>query len=167
MAKASDRKRTQKASRSVRAASRVKEPASSTRAARPQITKANYEALADFRFALRRFFAFSETAARAAGLTAQQHQALLTIKGAPDGRPVTIRELAQQLLVQHNTAVELVDRLVEAGLVQRSRDEADRRRALIAPTPAAERLLESLSAAHLEELQSIRPVLLKLLKHLG
>jgi DNA-binding MarR family transcriptional regulator len=137
----------------------------STRA-RASLTKANYEALSDFRFALRRFLAFSEGAAKQAGLTPQQHQALLTIKGAQDADSVSIRLLAERLLINHNTAVELVDRLVAAGLVERSRDAEDRRRARLELTGDAERRLQSLSAAHLKELQTVRPALLKLLKQL-
>lgn len=137
------------------------------RSARTTITKANYEALADFRFALRKFLAFSEAAAKDAGLTAQQHQALLTIKGAPSPDAVSIQQLSKRLLIQHNTAVELVDRLVHGGLVKRSRDKDDRRLAQLELTALAEGLLELLSAAHLKELQSVRPVLLNLLKQLG
>lgn len=137
------------------------------RAARPAITKSNYEALADFRFAIRKFLAFSEAAAKGMGLTPQQHQALLTIKGAPSEGAVSIQQLSTRLLVQHNTAVELVDRLVEGGFVERTRDADDKRRARLELTGEAERLLEQLSAAHLRELQSIRPVLQNLLKQLS
>jgi DNA-binding MarR family transcriptional regulator len=151
---------------------RIRKATGSARAAahpvkgRPSLSKANYEALSDFRFALRRFLAFSESAAKQAGLTPQQHQALLTIKGARDGDSVSIRLLAERLLINHNTAVELVDRLVAAGLVERSRDAEDRRRTQLELTGDAERRLQSLSAAHLKELQSVRPALLKLLKQL-
>ena len=130
------------------------------------LTKTNYEALSDFRFALRRFLAFSESAARQAGLTPQQHQALLTIKGAQDADSVSIRLLAERLLINHNTAVELVDRLVAAGLVERSRDTEDRRRARLELTGMAERRLQSLSAAHLKELEAVRPALMKILNQL-
>jgi len=148
-----------------------KAPGSSRTAAKPKrvgagLTKANYEALSDFRFALRRFLAFSESAAKHAGLTPQQHQALLTIKGAQDAESVSIRLLAERLLINHNTAVELVDRLVAAGLVERSRDAEDRRRARLELTDIAERRLQSLSAAHLKELQTVRPALMNLLKQL-
>ena len=135
--------------------------------ARSKITQANYEALADFRFALRNFLAFSERAAKGAGLTAQQHQALLTIKAASAEDAVSIQHLSTRLLIQHNTAVELVDRLVEAGLVKRMRDDDDKRRARLELTTAAERVLESLSAAHLQELQAVRPVMLNLLRQLA
>lgn len=131
------------------------------------ITKANYAALADFRFALRKFLAFSAAAAKEAGLTPQQHQALLTIKGARSEDAVSIQHLSARLLIRHNTAVELVDRLVDAGFVMRTRDKDDRRWARLELTPTGERVLESLSAAHLRELQSVRPVLRNLLAQLA
>jgi DNA-binding MarR family transcriptional regulator len=140
---------------------------SKPKATDPELTNANYEVLADFRFALRKFLAFSETAARKAGLTPQQHQALLTIKGASNSEVVSIRLLSARLLIHHNSAVELVDRLVEGGLVRRSRDAEDRRRARLDLTAKADRLLRSLSAAHLQELQAVRPALMNLLKQLS
>jgi DNA-binding MarR family transcriptional regulator len=150
----------------IRMAAGSARTAAKPKRARAGLTKANYEALSDFRFALRRFLASSESAAKQAGLTPQQHQALLTIKGARDADSVSIRLLAERLLINHNTAVELVDRLVAAGLVERSRDADDRRRARLELTTIAERRLQSLSAAHLTELDSVRPALMKLLKQL-
>jgi len=130
-------------------------------------TQANYEALADFRYALRRFLAFSDSAAREAGLTPQQHQALLTIKGSSDPAGTSIRQLASHLLVHHNSAVGLVDRLVEGGLVRRVRDEEDRRRARLELTAKAERILDSLTEAHVKELRAVRPALANVLQQLG
>lgn len=133
-----------------------------------EISDQDYEALAGFRHALRRFAAFSETEAKAAGLTPQQHQALLAIKGRPKapGSPdgLWIGEIAEHLLIRHNTAVELVDRLVEAGLAERQPDPADRRRILVRLTGQAETLLRRLSAVHVRELRAIRPALLALLQ---
>jgi DNA-binding MarR family transcriptional regulator len=132
-----------------------------------QISDREYEALAAFRYALRRFAMFSEAEAKAAGLTPRQHQTLLAIKGR---KPRTgsgglgIGEIAEHLLIRHNTAVELVDRLTEAGLVQRLPDPADRRRIVVRLTDHAEALLRRLSAAHLRELRAIRPGLLALLQ---
>ena len=130
------------------------------------IAQADYEALAAFRYALRRFLAFSEDAARGMGLTAQQHQAILTIKGFGAGRPVTVGDLADHLLIRHHSAVELVDRLVQAELVSRAPDEGDRRRVVIALTPQAERVLQALSATHLEELGRNKAFLAQLLERL-
>ncbi len=126
-------------------------------------TRRDYEALSEFRFLLRRFLGFSEQAAQAAGLTSRQHQALLAIKGFPRGGSVTIQGLAERLCVRHHSAVELVDRLVEGGLVVRSADPADRRRVLLRLSAAAERRLAALSATHLEELQRLGPALRQIL----
>jgi len=75
------------------------------------VSKAEYEALAEFRYALRQFVAFSEQAARSVGLTARQHQAMLVIRGFPDGEAVTVGHLGEQLQIQSNSAVGLVNRL--------------------------------------------------------
>ncbi|HYD16353.1 MAG TPA: helix-turn-helix domain-containing protein [Hyphomicrobium sp.] len=123
----------------------------------PVVTQARYEALADFRFALRTFLAFSEAAATAVGLTPQQHQALLAVKGTREGENCGIRELAERLLIRHHSAVELVDRLEAGGLVERRPDPTDGRRVQIALTRKSEQLLQSLSIAHLKELREIKP----------
>lgn len=130
---------------------------------RRKLPKQSYEALADFRRALRTFFAFSEKAADAAGLSPQQYQALLAIKGARDRCELGIREIAERLMIRHHTAVELVNRLEGNGFVARVRDEADARRVLVRPTEKAERIMDGLAAAHLRELKGIRPVLEQLL----
>jgi DNA-binding MarR family transcriptional regulator len=130
------------------------------------ISGEDYETLAAFRHALRRFLAFSESAARASGLTAQQHQAILTIKGHATGGPLTIGELADHLLIRHHSAVELVDRLVQAGLVDRLKAEGDRRRVVVGLTAKAESILADLSAIHLDELRRSRALLAQLLERL-
>ena len=129
-------------------------------------TQTDYEALAEFRATLRRFLVFSEGAARAAGLTPRQHQALLAIKGAPDGLPLSVGELATRLGLRHNTGVELAKRLLASELSVRATDAADRRRVLLRLSPDGEARLAALSASHLEELRGARPVLRKLLRRL-
>jgi len=131
---------------------------------RTTVTKANYEALAEFRYALRKFQAFSEAAASGAGLTPQQHQALLSIKGAPGADWLSISQIAERLLVRHHTAVELVDRLANLGLVIRKADPDDGRRIQVHVTKEGEETLRALSVNHIEELKSIRPTLRKLLR---
>lgn len=128
------------------------------------VTKANYEALAEFRYALRKFLAFSENAALRAGLTPQQHQALLSIKGAPGIEWLSINQIAERLLVRHHTAVELVDRLANLEFVIRKVDPNDGRRIQVHLTKEGEEALRALSVTHIEELKSIRPTLRKLLK---
>ncbi|HQT79994.1 MAG: MarR family transcriptional regulator [Rhodospirillales bacterium 20-64-7] len=128
-----------------------------------QLDRQDYRTLSDFRYLIRRFLEFSGNAAQRCGLTARQHQTLLAIKGYPgDGNP-TIGELAERLCIQHNSAVELVDRLVDAGLLSRTHDAADRRRVLLSLTQAAEQHLATLSAIHLEELRRMRPALQQIL----
>jgi len=98
------------------------------------LSQQDYETLAAFRHLLRRFAAFNEAEARAVGLTAQQHQALLAIKGTPGRDAVGVNDIAAHLLIRHNTAVELVDRLADAQWVRRLPDPTDGRRTLVALT---------------------------------
>lgn len=134
----------------------------------PQSTLSDedYRTLASFRFAIRRFLSFSEKAARASGLTPRQHQALLGIKSMQPSGTANIADLAAFLIVHHNSTVELVNRLADAGLVARSTDAADRRRVLIRLTAEGEARLASLSASHVTELQRIRPELQRLLSQI-
>ncbi len=131
------------------------------------IGRADYRRLAAFRHALRRFLAFSETAARKAGITPQQHQALLAIKGAVRPEAMTVGYLAGQLLLQPNSAAELADRMVRCRLLVRTKARTDRRRVVLSLTAAADKALHSLSAAHIRELRGSVPVvhgLIELLK---
>jgi DNA-binding MarR family transcriptional regulator len=132
-------------------------------AADKSLTKTDYEALAAFRGTLRRFFAFSEEAAKATGLAPQQHQALLAIRGAPGRDCLSVGEIAGVLLIRPHSAAELVDRLAQLDLVRRAIDPKDHRRVWVALTPRAETVLQDLSTAHLRELRQIRPTLSALL----
>jgi DNA-binding MarR family transcriptional regulator len=120
----------------------------------------DYQALADFRYEIRRFLNFSERLAHAAGVEPQQHQALLAIKGLPAHRVATIGVLAERLLIQHHSAVELVNRLEAKGLLRRTRSVADRREVVLTLSRRGEALLERLTRPHHAELQSARPRLL-------
>jgi DNA-binding MarR family transcriptional regulator len=122
-----------------------------------KVSQAEYEALADFRQAVREFLRFSETAAAAAGLTPRQHQALLAIRGTHGGAPLSVGDLARRLYVRHHSAVGLVDRLVSLGFVTRRTGKPDRRRVLVTLTAAGRRVLDGLSAAHREELRQLGP----------
>lgn len=132
-----------------------------------KISKAQYEVLASFRFALRKFLRFSEDAAHASGLTPQQHQALLAIKGYPGRDRVTIGELADRLQVAHHSAVGLVDRLTKEKLVARETSDSDRRQVFVTLTARGEEVLEALAWAHREQLRRISPEISSLLKLLG
>lgn len=130
------------------------------------ISLEEYQALAEFRYQIRRFLHFSEQATRAAGIEPQQHQLLLALKGLPEGRQATIGELAERLQLQHHSTVELVNRLVERGFVQRCRDEGDQRRVLVHLTPRGEEILRELSFEHRAELRSNGPALVRALNAL-
>ena len=132
----------------------------------PKISKAEYETLAAFRYALRQFLRFSEEQAYEAGLTPQQHQGLLAIKGFPGRHRITISELAERLQLRHHSAVGLANRLVSSGLVARTRDTADRRRVHLGLTARGEAVLETLSASHKEQLHSAAPHITFLLERL-
>ena len=127
----------------------------------------DYQSLAEFRYQIRRFLHFSEQAVRAAGLEPQQHQLLLALRAlAASNEPASIRALAERMQIQHHSAVELVDRLVDRCFVSRSRAPSDRRQVLIRLTPRGEAELEKLAVCHLEELQKNGPALVAALEAL-
>jgi DNA-binding MarR family transcriptional regulator len=125
-----------------------------------------YRALAEFRFQIRRFVHFSEQAAHAAGLEPQQHQLMLALKGFPAGKSATISDLAERLQLQHHSTVELIDRSVRQGFVERSRGTEDRRQVFVTLTPHGEALLRELSFHHRRELRSAGPALVRALRAL-
>lgn len=134
------------------------------------LEEADFHAVSAFRLALRRFAAFSDASARAEGLTSQQHQALLAIRAHTGEEPMSISALAECLLIKNHSAVELVARLVEGGLVTRTPSEVDRRRILLHLTPKAEGLVETVTRNNLRELSSNAPIfrdLLKTLRRIG
>lgn len=122
-------------------------------ATRTNLRPAEYRALAELRYRIRRFLHFSEGAARDAGLEPQQHQLLLAIKGMPVDRLATIGDLAERLQLKHNSANELVRRAEQRGLISTERGEDDRRQVIVSLTDAGEEALQELSLAHLEELR--------------
>lgn len=124
-----------------------------------KLTPADYENLLEFRTSLRAFLRRSETRAREASLTPAQHQLLLAVKGHPGGDPPTVGDVADYLLLRHHSTVELIDRAETAGLVQRRRDDDDGRVIRIRLTQEGERRLSQLSAANLDELRRLAPIL--------
>jgi DNA-binding MarR family transcriptional regulator len=127
-----------------------------------QLTDHDYRTLAAIRYELRRFIHFTEAAARSAGLTPQQHQALLGIRAA-DKSALSIGELAEFLTVRPHSASELADRLAALGLVGRRPDATDRRVMKLHLTEAGEAALLSLSVTHRDEVRRLRPLLSELL----
>lgn len=120
--------------------------------------------LADFRFELRRFLQFSESASVEAGLQPQQHQLLLQVAGAPEGTPVTIAYAAMRLGLKHNSTVELVDRSEKEELIERTSDKEDKRRAILRLTRKGRQVLQRLSGEHAEELNEMAPRLVRALR---
>ena len=116
---------------------------------------AAYARLLALRTGLRHFERWSAGQARAAGLTPAQHQLLLAIRGHAGTEGPTIGEVADYLLLRHHSTVELVDRAETAGLVRRTRSEADHRIVRLSLTDEGAARLEALSALHLEELERL------------
>ncbi len=88
---------------------------------------------------------------------------MLAIAGYRGGETIPIGTLAEALMIKHNTAVELSDRMAAAGLITRTPATDDRRRILLSLTPKAEAALARLSAAHLAQLRGAAPELIRLL----
>ena len=130
------------------------------------VTKTEYEALAEFRYTLRRFLHFSKNAAEEVGVTPQQHQALLAIMGFPDREKITIGELAERLQIRHHSAVGLVNRLETENLIDRTPALNDRRQVFISLTGHGLSVLEQLSNTHREELRLLAPQLRLLLERI-
>jgi DNA-binding MarR family transcriptional regulator len=127
------------------------------------LTSREFQALAEFRYQIRRFLRFSEDLARDSGIEPQQHQLLLAIKGLPADAKPTVGELASRMLIRHHSTVELVNRLAEHGAVERVPAETDHREVLVRLTKKGETLLHSLSVAHHDELRGTGPELMKTL----
>ena len=120
--------------------------------------------LAEFRFQLRKFLHFSSLAANAVGIRTQQYQLLQCIWGMPEELDPTIANVAARMLLKHNSAVELVDRTIEQGLLRRCPDPTDHRRILLRMTGLGEQMLGSLAAWHLRELEETGPELIRALR---
>ena len=125
-------------------------------AALVQLRDDEYQALARLRYLLRVFLRFSEDAARDEGLTPQQHQLLLAVRGFADGRAPTVGEVAEMLQLQQHSVVELVDRAEDSGLIRRTPDARDRRRQLLSLTSEGDDRLARLAPLHQDELRRFR-----------
>jgi DNA-binding MarR family transcriptional regulator len=128
------------------------------------ILQPDYQSLAELRYQIRRFLHFSEQAARKADVEPRQHQFLLALKGLPDNMRPTIGVLADRLQIRPHSAVELVNRLSNAGLVRRRHDSDDGREVLLKLTSKGEAVLHELSLHHRAELQSAGPALMAALR---
>jgi DNA-binding MarR family transcriptional regulator len=129
------------------------------KAKHPELSQPDYAMLLSFRCTLREFLQFSEKAAKRIGVAPQQYQALLAIKGFPERERITINEMAEKLMIRHNSAVGLVNRMEKEGLVKRYPSLEDRRQVHVMLTSRGMRIFEKLAAAHREELNRIGPQL--------
>jgi DNA-binding MarR family transcriptional regulator len=120
------------------------------------LTKEDFEALAQFRFGIRRYLRFSEETVRRHGLSPQQYQLLLALKGFPGREWATVREWAERLQLRHHSVVELLNRAQGEGLVQRVPDPHDRRAVRVELTAAGNEILARLSALHRDELRRMQ-----------
>lgn len=126
-----------------------------------------YQALAEFRYQIRRFLHFSEEQVRACGLEPQQHQLLLAVKGLPKGCTATVGELAGRLQLKHHSVVELIDRLEKHKYVVRAAGAEDRRQVIVKLTNSGSNVLRKLSVAHHQELDTAGPALAKSLRSIA
>jgi len=131
-----------------------------------KLTLSDYQALAEFRYQIRRFLHFSEQVVKRSGLERGQYQLMLAIKGMPAGVRPRIRELANRMQIRHHSTVELVNRLEAGGFVHRTRAQDDRREVLLALTPKGEKTLAELALHHHDELSSAGPELATALRRI-
>jgi DNA-binding MarR family transcriptional regulator len=115
-----------------------------------------YIKLLAFRTGLRQFLRWSEDQAATVGLTPAQHQLLLAIRGHPDSRGPSVGELADYLCTRHHSAVQLIDRTEQLGLIARHRSDSDDRRIVrLTLTKTGRDKLTLLSTTHVEELRQL------------
>jgi len=133
-------------------------------ASRDDFNLQDFQALAEFRYNIRRFMRASEQILLPAGLKPQHYQLLLHVKGLPESKQATIGEIAERLQIQHHSTVELVDRMSARGLVKRKRASEDRRQVLLELTPKGEKVIRELAHLHREELRNTGPALVAALR---
>jgi len=133
-------------------------------ASKDEINLQDVQALAEFRYHIRRFLRASEQLLKAAGLKPQQYQLMLHVKASTGGQPPTISYVADRLQIQHHSTVELADRLAGKSLIRRKRAGEDRRQVILELTPKGEKVLRELAMYHREELRSNGPGLVGALK---
>ncbi|HEY2914900.1 MAG TPA: MarR family transcriptional regulator [Candidatus Angelobacter sp.] len=130
------------------------------------LTRAQYKALAEFRYQLRRYLRHMEEKARAKRQHPQQYQLLLAITGLPAPKHPTISTLAERMQMNHNSMVELVNRCEKSGLLKRARSSKDRRLVTLIITSKGDKVLRQQAQASRQELLSIGPILVGSLQRL-
>ena len=119
-----------------------------------ELSSAEYQALAELRYRIRRFLREGDIVASETGLEPQQYLLLLMIRGIPAGQEATVSNLAERLVLKHHSVVELIDRMEAHGYVRRSRSREDRRSVLVSLLPRGEKLLEQVAQHRVGELRA-------------
>ena len=138
---------------------RTAEPPGAVEGVGEPLNKQDFEALARFRFGIRHYLRFSEETVRRHGVTPQQYQLMLALKGFPGRDWAVVRELAERLQLRHHSVVELINRAQAQGLVDRTPDPDDARAVRVVLTDLGEELLGRLSALHRDQLRRMDAVL--------
>jgi DNA-binding MarR family transcriptional regulator len=134
---------------------------------KPQLAPEDYESLAAFRYAMRKFLSFSKRVlASEARLTTGQYEALLAVKAFAGSNGLTITDLSERLQVKHHSAVSLVDRLEMLRFVRREHAADDRRRVLVRLTAAGSRVLAKVAVLHRREMRIRSPEMINALLRL-
>jgi DNA-binding MarR family transcriptional regulator len=131
------------------------------------LQRQDYDALAAFRYGLRKFLRFSKKLLHTSvDLTPEQYEALLALKTCPSDEGLLVGQVSERLQVKPHTAVALTDKLVARGLVTKERAEQDRRQVYVKLTPSGQTLLEALAAVHRDEIRRHAPEMIEALRHL-
>lgn len=142
-------------------------PVTMLRVTTPRLTADDYEALANFRYSMRKFLSFSRRALKSeAGLTPEQYEALLALKASSSTTGLTIGQLSERLQVKHHTAVSLVNRMEEVGLVRRESNPEDRRQVFVTLTPNGSQILDQVAVLHRREIKARSPEMIAALSRL-
>ena len=126
----------------------------------------DYDSLAAFRYAMRKFLRFSKDALAEANMTPEQYEALLAIKTRGDSTGIIIGELSERLQVKHHTVVSLVDKLVSQKWVARASATEDRRKVHVTLTPLGSSTLARFAAIHRREMRKRSPEMIAALRRL-
>jgi DNA-binding MarR family transcriptional regulator len=131
-----------------------------------KLSRTDIKKQAEFRYWLRRFVSATERHSREFGLGASQYLLLLAVKGLPEGLKPNVSTVAERLMVESHSVVELVDRCVRSGLLERARDGADQRMVFLRLTDMGNQIVEKIALQNREELSAALPALLEFLKSL-
>lgn len=124
------------------------------------------ESISSVHCSIVRYVRTREQSVRADGLEPLQYHFLALVEGGPsNGNQPNISALANQLSMHHHSAVELVDRLEQRGLLQRERGKQDRRHVFLKVTAQGKKLLRKVAQKERADVCQFAPELLKGLRN--